>query len=139
MKYFVIVLLAAAFILAYGCVQVSPPENCASLSIVDQPGCVYYAAVMNQDPYACYALKNESQRSVCLKDAIDPSAKKVIAKKRAVISPGLLTNRSTGLRTPSANPNPAPIGTPGTLGNTTQPAANITAPVRTPGGLQNPS
>ncbi|MCX6773173.1 MAG: hypothetical protein NTV88_05405 [Candidatus Micrarchaeota archaeon] len=142
MKFLLVALIVAAAIVFFGCIQVSPPENCSQVSIEEQPGCVYYSAVMNQDPYTCYALKNESQRTVCLKDAIDPSAKKAITKKNTVSSSGSLTNRTSGLKNPSANPAPAPagnLGTLGTLGNNTQPEENATVPVKKTGGLQNPA
>ena len=124
MKFLLAALIAASIIFLFGCVQVSPPESCTSLSAADQPGCIYYTAVMNQDPYACYALQDTAQRTVCLKDAIDPTAKKALYKKTTVVVSGSLTNKSTGLSVPTVVPGTAPTKT---LGKVTEPVKNATS------------
>lgn len=72
--------LLASFILIYGCISVSPPQQCASLAPEGQPGCIYYSAVMEQSPYQCYSMQDKPQREICLKDSIDPSAKRALQR-----------------------------------------------------------
>ena len=110
MRILPVILLAAAFVLLYGCIQVSVPQECASVSSADQPGCIYYTAVMAQDPYPCYAIPDKTQRETCLRDAIDPSAKKNLQRSSAAASRTVpVAANSSGFQVPAAVPsNSAP-------------------------------
>ena len=123
MKFLLAALIAASIIFLFGCVQVSPPESCASLSATDQPGCIYYSAVMNQDPYACYAIQDKAQRTVCLKDAIDPNAKKAITKKKIV--PAGIGRTTPGLNASAAMPHLLTGTTENATGNPAPPAGGL--------------
>jgi len=108
MRYFLLILLAAAFILIYGCIQVSPPQNCAALPPEDQPGCTYYSSVMDQNPYPCYSMADMAQREVCLKDAIDPAAKKALMRVPASKAGNVLAGKTAGSATVPQPPAPQP-------------------------------
>lgn len=88
MEFLPAAIIAAALVLLLGCVQVDAPKGCAALPAEDRPGCIYYSAVNDQNPYACYAIKNSTDRETCIKDAIDPSAKKKLQRTVKTGKPG---------------------------------------------------
>lgn len=132
MRYFILALLAAAFLLIYGCIQVSPSQQCSTLAPEDQPGCTYYSAVMDQNPYPCYSMANMAQREVCLKDAIDPAAKKALSRVPASKAGNVLSGKTASSETaPSTPPAPQPTNTTGNQNETAAPplpGENTTAP-----------
>ena len=115
MRYFVIALLAAAFLLIYGCIQVSPSQQCSTLAPEAQPGCTYYLAVMDQNPYPCYSMANMAQREVCLKDAIDPAAKKALSRVPLSKAGNVLAGKVASSTT-APSPAPAPKAANATTG-----------------------
>lgn len=121
MRYFPLLLLAAAFILIYGCIQVTPSQQCAALPPEDQPGCTYYSAVMDQNPYPCYSMANMAQREVCLKDAIDPAAKKALSRVPASKASNVLRGKTASSET--APQFPAPLPSNATAGGQNETAA----------------
>ena len=78
MKQFAIPLLSLALLLLlFGCAQGGIPPVCANSSVEAMPNCVYVAAVLEQNPYNCYALTGNTQREKCLRDASDSAVKKL--------------------------------------------------------------
>lgn len=137
MKFLLAAILAFAFILFPGCVTVSPPQSCASLSATEQPGCIYYSAVMAQDPYPCYSIADKTQRETCLRDAIDPAAKKALQRSSGNRPGGLLNGTVSGglhaqlpSNSSSNQPQPPPMqengSSTGGLGNSVPVQQNVT-------------
>ena len=68
----------ALVLLLFGCTQGGITAACANSSVEKLPNCVYVAAVLEQNPYDCYSLKDNTQREKCLRDASDSAAKKLL-------------------------------------------------------------
>lgn len=68
-------LAVALLILLSGCTQ-SVPSQCANLPSDSYAGCVYRNAVIAQNPFDCYSIKDMAQRKTCIKDASDSAMKK---------------------------------------------------------------
>ncbi|MCX8197686.1 MAG: hypothetical protein N3F07_00615 [Candidatus Micrarchaeota archaeon] len=64
------------FLLVFGCVQLSLPEECRSLPQSKQAECIYRKAVLEQNPSFCYLMDDIAKRAACLKHATDASAKR---------------------------------------------------------------
>ncbi|MEM4554274.1 MAG: hypothetical protein QXT25_00285 [Candidatus Anstonellaceae archaeon] len=71
---------ALLLILLYGCIASPIPSNCQNLSKDKFSNCIYIEAVSEQNPNLCYHISDLEQRKVCLKDAIEPSAKAALSK-----------------------------------------------------------
>ena len=79
MRRFTIPLLSLALLLLlFGCAQGGIPAACANSSAGALSNCVYVAAVLEQNPYDCYSLKDSTQREKCLSDASDSAVKKLL-------------------------------------------------------------
>ena len=142
MRYFILAILASAFLLIYGCIQVSPSQQCSTLAPEDQPGCTYYSAVMDQNPYSCYSMANMAQREVCLKDAIDPAAKKALSRVPISKAGNVLSGKTAGSETvPKQPPAPQPTNATGNQNGTAAPQEVPPAPGNneTPSAPQEPA
>jgi len=77
MSSFTLPLLSLALLLLlFGCAQGGIPSACANSPVDKLSNCIYVAAVLEQNPYDCYSLQENTQREKCLRDASDSSAKK---------------------------------------------------------------
>ena len=71
-------MLLALLLLLFGCTQGGIPSACANSPVEKLANCVYVSAVLEQNPYDCYSLKENSQREKCLRDASDSAVKKLL-------------------------------------------------------------
>ncbi|MCX8197415.1 MAG: hypothetical protein N3G80_03830 [Candidatus Micrarchaeota archaeon] len=97
------ILLAAllAFLL-FGCIGAPVPSNCQGLQADDFARCIYFEAVSEQNPSYCYHIADLDQRKICLRDAIEPSAK-------AALSRATPQQKEQLFSTPPAEPKPAAL------------------------------
>ena len=77
----VLSLLAVLSLFISGCVQ-GMPSQCASLPSDTYAGCVYRVAVLSQDPFKCYSIKETDLRKTCIKDSSDSAKKKKLESLR---------------------------------------------------------
>ena len=68
----------ALVLLLFGCTQGAIPAACANSPADTLSNCVYVSAVLKQNPYDCYSLKNSTQREKCLRDASDSVVQKLL-------------------------------------------------------------
>ena len=79
MRRFTLPLLPLALLLMlFGCTQGGMPAACANSAPDTLSNCVYVAAVLDQNPYECYSLGEDSQKEKCLRDASDSAVKKLL-------------------------------------------------------------
>ena len=79
MRRFTLPFLSLAMVLLlFGCTSGGIPPACANVSVDTLSNCVYIAAVLEQNPYDCYSLKESPQREKCLRDASDSAVKKLL-------------------------------------------------------------
>ncbi|MCX6770692.1 MAG: hypothetical protein NTX79_01420 [Candidatus Micrarchaeota archaeon] len=133
MSRFALPLLSLVLVLLlFGCAQGGIPSACAGSPGDKLPNCVYVAAVLGQNPYDCYSLKDISQREKCLRDASDSAVKKLLeqmapaerAKVFAAI-PGAdgASDISSQIPIPPANEPASPDATPAII----NPPAGVSA------------
>jgi len=119
MSHFTISFLSLALLLLlFGCTQGGAPQACAGSPSEKLANCVYVSAVLDQNPYSCYSLKDIVQREKCLRDASDSKIQKLVSEMtpadRAKIfstSPDAPTAPSVPQapsNVPAANESPAP-------------------------------
>ena len=127
MKRFTLPLLSLALmLLLFGCTSGGIPSACANSSIEKLPNCIYVSSVLEQNPYSCYSLQNNSQREKCLRDASDSAVKKLLeqmtpSEREKVFSAISGAAGASGVIIPpappanepaNANPNPVIINPP---------------------------
>ncbi len=107
------ILLGVSLLLVFGCAQPTPPQQCLNGSSANLSKCIYRTAVLGQEPYTCYSLREQQQRIDCLRDSTDPSAKKnldrTVEQERApVIVPPKTQNITVEPALPT-EPEPEPL------------------------------
>jgi len=79
MRRFTLPLLSFALLLVlFGCIQGGIPAACANSSVEKLSNCIYIASVLEQNPFDCYSIKDNTQREKCLRDASDSAIKKLL-------------------------------------------------------------
>jgi len=93
-------------ILFAGCVQTSAPQACAGIEAGKAAACIYEQAVLEQNPFYCYAIADIPARQECMRSASDPIVKKQLenSKRRGV----QVTQQGASVVAPQQPQQPAP-------------------------------
>ena len=75
MRLTVAFLAFAAVLLLSGCAQKTAPQSCIGIPEAESDGCVRNAAVMEQNPYLCYSITDETAREECIRSSVSQEAK----------------------------------------------------------------
>ena len=60
-----------ALIGAYGCIQPTQAERCATQSGIERDRCLNETAIWYQEPYICYSITDTTLRQACLEKSVD--------------------------------------------------------------------
>jgi hypothetical protein len=73
--------LAAALILS-GCIQPPQAQRCASAPAAEMDTCMWETAILYQEPYLCYSVKNAKTREACLDGSNNPAEAERLRNER---------------------------------------------------------
>ncbi len=104
-----LVMLLFCFAAFFGCTQGGASE-CNSAPPEKLSNCIYVKAVMDQNPFYCYSLHDNSQRDTCIKGASDPNVKAEL--ERSSPSQRNLIFEEPGASPSHANATVAPVPVP---------------------------